>query len=37
MGTDGAVLLLHLLLVLESLQQQQCPQPAAPADAHEDS
>ncbi len=35
--TDGVVLLLHLLPVLEPLQQQQCPQPAAHAHAHEDS
>ena len=36
-GADGPVLLLHLLPVLEPLQQQQRTQPAAPAHAHEDS
>lgn len=36
-GADGALLLLHLLPVLEPLQQQQRSQSAAPAHAHEDS
>ena len=34
--TNGSVLLLHLLPFLEPLQQQQCTQPAAAADADED-